>query len=710
MGLSVFTGSFILSGSTGNQSITGVGFEPKLVIFSGSLGSSGAHAIGTYGFAASSTKRWAIGFRSTDNLAASSSDRSFKDNQCIAFSSGSVADYILADFVSNDSDGFTINIGLRGGGTRHIQFMCLGGTDLDVDVGTFVSNTSLGNQSITGIGFQPKCLLFGNSVSSSSPGNVNSIIAMLGAATSSTSRWATTMIDINNVGTSRSDRYYNTDRCIVRPSGTPSVVNSADFVSNDSDGFTIDITDGTSARIYGYVALGGSAQYHVNSFASATSTGDQQIAGLGFKPECEMFVSDGHTSLGFTTDAKMQLGFAVSSTQRGVISYNCTDNVGTMQTSYYQDTANCIRHISGGTPTSNFVADMKTQDSDGFTLDVVTADANARTNLFLAIGAAATGGILVAIPSGLIALSGLTPTANVTNNKTISVPNGSLSFTGQTPTILIPQAIDIPFVALGLNGLAPTVSTTGNKIIGMPVGTLSFSGLQPIIVTPNNVSIPVGNISLTGLIPTILAGGSISIDIPTAALELNGLTPSVLTPYNIDIPSASLTLAGQAPNVTNSVSVEIPVGGLAITGYAVTAVAPNAINIPEANLVMSGYAPSIGAPVEISIPLGSMSLDGLSPNAVITENTFVNVPVGSLGITGYSPAVTATADQLINIPVGNISFVGYAPAIIGNNQIGYLTATITIAQSVSASILIDPSVEIGEVNINNSVDGVVTIN
>ncbi len=69
MALSLDQGSFALNTSTGNQAVTGVGFEPKVILFylvdATGDGSAASYAFGL-GSAISSTERFALCGQGTD--------------------------------------------------------------------------------------------------------------------------------------------------------------------------------------------------------------------------------------------------------------------------------------------------------------------------------------------------------------------------------------------------------------------------------------------------------------------------------------------------------------------------------------------------------------------------------------------------------------------------------------------------------------------
>ncbi|WP_440220937.1 hypothetical protein [Dietzia sp. MNB45] len=91
--------------STGNKSITGVGFRPKLVKFTvlfSTNSDSGNEGSGVM----TTTDQYAVASYST----ATAGGRYHSMSNCIAWISGSTVPGILASYVSMDADGFTINV------------------------------------------------------------------------------------------------------------------------------------------------------------------------------------------------------------------------------------------------------------------------------------------------------------------------------------------------------------------------------------------------------------------------------------------------------------------------------------------------------------------------------------------------------------------------------------------------------------------------
>lgn len=126
----------------------------------------------------------------------------------------------------------------------------------NVKTGQMILNTSTGNQSVTGVGFQPKLVMFFADYSAQSGGNALACHSS-GSATSSTARAHTASVSTTNANTQANVN--DTTHVFTiwsNPVATTTVTEQADFVSMDADGFTINITTATNARKVTWVAIG----------------------------------------------------------------------------------------------------------------------------------------------------------------------------------------------------------------------------------------------------------------------------------------------------------------------------------------------------------------------------------------------------------------------------------------------------------------------
>lgn len=102
----VFVGTFTSSAGTGNQSITGIGFRPRLVKFDVAAGDTSFFRIG-FGAMDAAGNQYAWGATSED--ANSGGRATISRVYCVALTNSAATDILLGSFVSMDADGFTIN-------------------------------------------------------------------------------------------------------------------------------------------------------------------------------------------------------------------------------------------------------------------------------------------------------------------------------------------------------------------------------------------------------------------------------------------------------------------------------------------------------------------------------------------------------------------------------------------------------------------------
>jgi hypothetical protein len=374
MALSRKVGTFTCATSTGNQAVTGLGFQPKMVLFYWIASTQGlSYADGMYlavGAASSSTARWVMSISNSDALTDSNCSRSFHSDRCLFQVDASEATLCSADFVSMDADGFTLNWTVANSVVRDICYVALGGSDLSAFVGNFDLAAGTGNQSVTGFGFQPKAMLFGNSIAGVAEGTQVHASLMFGHAVSSTDRAVSEFFGTDASATMDEQRVDYTDRCIVRIDNTPTVVQSADFVSHDADGFTVNVTVAGAVRL-GYVALGGTARFKGGTFSIPSTNDLISVTGVGFSPELLLTHSTGAPTLNTieATYSKLNLG-------AGDKDGNVAATSGTAVVSSSSNTKRFLSlqhaHINGEGTATTFntagAAFLWSTNSDGFTL------------------------------------------------------------------------------------------------------------------------------------------------------------------------------------------------------------------------------------------------------------------------------------------------------------------------------------------------------
>lgn len=377
MTLSAQVGSITCPASTGNQSTTGVGFQPKIVMFwSNGMTADGAgtEVCQSWGAGVSSSSRFGI---CTAGATASRHD----NGKCIVVDVASGAPKCAADMVSLDADGFTVNWTTVSSGIL-VNYLALGGADLtNAAIKQFTSPTSTGNQATTGVGFQPDLVIFGGLTNTATAPP-----ATLGTALPLDMGWMTSAAqgDLSwnySSGGGVVNAYQRTASAFAGISGSTKVREAA-YVSLDSDGFTLNWSAvSASARYIWAICLKG-GQYKVGAFDKPTSTGNSGVTGVGFQPAAELFLSFGIAAqTTVSTSARAAMGGATGTSNRGS---TANSNESTFTNLTYLTRTAALRMDADGTALGE--ADFVSHDSDGFTLNWTTADGTARQVLYFAAG------------------------------------------------------------------------------------------------------------------------------------------------------------------------------------------------------------------------------------------------------------------------------------------------------------------------------------
>jgi hypothetical protein len=150
-------------GAPVQQAITGVGFQPRALVLWTSA----------QAYAAAWTDNLFLAMGMTDGTTQRAVAESGKDNETAAgFQGARWANAVLtiidwtgavlaeAQFVSFDDDGFTLNWTTNNASAYYIHYLALAGDDLtDVNLVEWTMTTAAGQQAVTGVGFQPDCVL-----------------------------------------------------------------------------------------------------------------------------------------------------------------------------------------------------------------------------------------------------------------------------------------------------------------------------------------------------------------------------------------------------------------------------------------------------------------------------------------------------------------------------------------------------------------------
>lgn len=391
-------GTLTAQTSTGNQQITGVGFQPKALIFfyttQTATGNSSASSGYGMGFTTGSSNSYAV---ATYSVAAGTSDtaRVSSESKAIIILSGVSTIGGAATLVSFDSNGFTLNWTTAAAAAYIIHYVALGGSGItNALASTFSLANSTGDQSVTGIGFQPDFLLFLSIGSNSASETIDANdLFSVGFASSSSYQAGLSLHSRDAQATSDTCSVQRTDNSIVLagPAGTacPTIDALASLKSFDSNGFTITRNDAPSATVkVHYLALKG-GYYKVGYFNSPTVSGSQSISDVGFAPDGLILTS---FALAASTSAQNNYYFGFGSsdgTMSGRISRADIDGDNNPDPDVSTNTSQVFgAYTANGTV--GLVASLTSFDSTGFTLNWTSVQSTNRQILYWAIGGITT--------------------------------------------------------------------------------------------------------------------------------------------------------------------------------------------------------------------------------------------------------------------------------------------------------------------------------
>ena len=252
----VKVGTITVQAATGTQAITGIGFQPDVLLFFGvsgvAAGTIAAHARFCYGWGTASQQR-ALATNSRDAQDPTATWALISDDYAwvtLAATTGAVSDGFVISTM--DSDGFTLNK-LVGGNTPIVGYVALKGCQAKIVDSAMRTDTN--NQTVTGVGFSPRVVLqmIRPEVAASEEGT-SSDHAEWGAgwAVSSSKRYSMWAADEDNLATTDVYATQSTTRFAINFDKETGAVDGGDmdFVSLDSDGCTLDQDTAAAAAIY----------------------------------------------------------------------------------------------------------------------------------------------------------------------------------------------------------------------------------------------------------------------------------------------------------------------------------------------------------------------------------------------------------------------------------------------------------------------------
>ena len=393
-------GNFALTSGTGSQSVTGLGFEPKLVIFYGTrltIDGVTAHNICSIGAATSASEERCVSCEDKDGMGTTDCGMEWRNDACCSVMQPGTFNRLYAfDLTEMNSDGFIINKSVRADSVAYqICYIALGGSDLsNVKVGDFALETD-SQQDVTGIGFDPDCVLFFSALTTNVSGDRDDKGAVMsyGWAAGSSKQGNIGGSTQDDEGTSQCNRVIKTDKCIsgLQYNTNTTIEGESDFNSFISGGFRLDHTNTwpSTYRVC-YIALKG-LQYATGDFDTvATAPTDITESGLSFDPELCFFNHTMQNSFGTANDMRFGFGAASGASEEVSVGAYSDDNQGTSDTgSQYDNDEVYTRWSPSGGITGR--VELKSFGTGQFTVTQTDADTiNQSKVIWLALGASAT--------------------------------------------------------------------------------------------------------------------------------------------------------------------------------------------------------------------------------------------------------------------------------------------------------------------------------
>lgn len=424
------TGTFLRSGTS--QSITGVGFQPKAVILiatSATVNAFEADYKFVIGFASSTTaaRQRSYSAMGWDAKGPADVDSGYDSTSVYNMQTGGADFDETGQITALGADGFTVAwTGTAFGFT--ITYICIGGTDVtNTFASALTAPSSTGNQAITGVGFQPDCVIMvGTNVVADS--NVDPDIGAfcVGFANKDLEQGVCACAGVEDVATMDNARYQRTDKCLAmfNDANMSALTHEASLTAVGVDGFTLNYTTANvaSKRVM-YLALKG-GRYKIGSLVSpivGTPPVVQSITTVGFQPRGLMLMSIGNVaSTSIQTHSRISFGAANSATSR-FCNWTANQDAGSEGVSASRIDNNQVIRVSDEaathtSTTTQALADMTGFVTGGYNLSWSVRDTvNAFQVIYLAFGDVST---LYARPvTATVQL-----TANVARKKKVARP------------------------------------------------------------------------------------------------------------------------------------------------------------------------------------------------------------------------------------------------------------------------------------------------
>lgn len=382
--------------SNGNQTITGVGFQPKVLILTAAKTAVQATIQTTFaaeyhGFATATEAMSVAACSVTTASGGPISASSMSATHAIHFISQTAGDLGKATVVSLDADGFTLNWSGVDANAYIINVMALSGTDLtNAKIMSFTKPTGAGPNDYTGFGFDPTAVVIAHCEAvTANPGTAtNFYCASKGYCDSASNEWSFGTLEIGSgTGTSNSFRGGKTSNIWTYLNSIASFSYEGNVSAYITDGFRIATTtaNGTAGKFIALCLRG--LQTKAGIFNKSTNTSvpvAQAVTGVGFRPIGLIHVNHSFaTANAGTTEVVINHGMADGTANLMNASGLRTSQAAVPGRNLTKDTvsAHCS-NFSGTTLAEGATA----FNADGFTVNWTTNDSLAYVMGYFAFG------------------------------------------------------------------------------------------------------------------------------------------------------------------------------------------------------------------------------------------------------------------------------------------------------------------------------------
>lgn len=244
-----------------SKSVTGVGFQPDLVLHVGAVATAtpqtNTNALLSIGVMNSAGEQWSSGFSSADAEVAANSFRHQRTDSCFAQVNASGTEHQRFTFASMDADGFTVNTPQTS--ANDVQgSLCLAG--VSSKIGSFAKSvnpvTPVTQDIVAGLSFSPLLGLFtGTGIAGDPSGSLDSEAAWWLGGTDGTNERVAAMNDRDAADPTQVYSLFRDDRSMAAVNAGPSVRIHGDVALGTTSTVTWQQNDATADEIL-YLLVG----------------------------------------------------------------------------------------------------------------------------------------------------------------------------------------------------------------------------------------------------------------------------------------------------------------------------------------------------------------------------------------------------------------------------------------------------------------------